>query len=319
MSLRHLLLMLCVAAPAFAGDPAAPPHDEEWRRELDGHVFVPSLVIADPFVSTYLSLNAGAGYAWIDGPGFDLRGNVIGGNTYKAAAMAQALTFQASITHWLAVRIGGAGGLNGGDNGRSVLVVGAVIPINVDVGATVSWHLGHHVRLGGTFDFTYSDLKLVQPLTAVRNSLGINQVDTMDASRDLDTFVVQPGAVFAWAPLPLIGVLASVQYLWSGFYDPTTSVSLNYFVIGVGAQIDLRARFPRVPVGIQIAYRTQIPFESGTRFSHTLESGIFYTGRRAIDLGLDLQYRWFDLRPDTRTPFDTFQLVTVFLLRYHWN
>jgi hypothetical protein len=41
-------------------------------------------------------------------------------------------------------------------------------------------------------------------------------------------------------------------------------------------------------------------------------------GKRAIDLGLGLQVKWFDLRPDTSRPLDTTQ-VGVFLLRYYGN
>jgi len=315
MSRRLALWLLLSAAPAFA---EAPPRDE-WRRELGGHVFVPSLAVADPFLSTFFSLDAGAGYSWIDGPGYDLRGNLVGKNNYVAEALALDGTFQASVTSWLAVRAAGSGGLNGGSDGRSALVVGAVEPITLGAGLTASWRLARVVRVGGTFDFSYTHLKLVQPVEAVRSSLAVGQVDNGAISQRIDAYAVQPGAAVAYAPHPMIGLLGSAQYLWRGYFGDAPGVNRSYIVLGVGAELDLRPRFPRVPVGFLLAYRTQIPFESEARFTHTLEGGVFYTGRRAIDLGVDLQLRWFDLRPDARIPLDTLQLVSVFLLRYHWN
>jgi hypothetical protein len=314
------VLCLLLATPARAEDETTTgSSDRPWRRELAGHVFVPSLAVTDPFVSTHVSLYAGAGYSWIDGFGFDVRGNPVGKDSYVAAALAEGDGFQAGLTHWLAVRLSGGGALNGGANGRSVLVVGMVQAIPIGVGATASWKLGRTVRIGGTVDFVYSYTKLIQPLTAVRNSLIAGQADTTDASQRIDGYFVTPGASVAIAPHRAIGLLGAAQYSWNGLYGDVTSRSLSYIVLGVSGQLDLHALVPMLAFGLLVSYRTQIPLQADTRFTHTLEGGLFYTGRHAIDLGLDLQVKWFDLRADTRTPFDTVQLIAVLLLRYHWN
>jgi hypothetical protein len=86
MLTRYTYLLVLVAAPAFAAPETPTSDDQAWRRELAGHVFVPSLVVSDPFVSTYLSVYAGAGYSWIDGPGFDARGNVFGTESFAIRA-----------------------------------------------------------------------------------------------------------------------------------------------------------------------------------------------------------------------------------------
>jgi hypothetical protein len=319
MLTRHACLLLLLSSPALADSQAAGSDEKSWRRELAGHVFFPSLAVPDPFLSTYLSIDIGAGYAWIDGPGFDIRGNPIGRESYNAEALVETLSFQGSVTRWLALRIGGGGGLDGGSNARSAVAVGMVSPIPVKVGATASWKLGRIVRLGGTFDFVYSYSKLIQPLNALQSSLARGQVETAQVSQKIDGYSVLPGVALAIAPHPAVGLLASAQYLWNGLYGDLSSASLSYFVLGVSAQVDLRPIWERAPVGFLLSYRTQLPFQSGTRFTHTLEGGVFYTGRREIDLGLDVQLRWFDLRPDTRTPLDTLQLLGLFLLRYHWN
>ena len=312
-------LLLLAAAPALADDEAA-PGGEHWRRELGGHVFIPSLAIDDPFLSTNLAVYTGAGYSWIDGPDFDTRGNLLTNQrSYVAEALAEAVTFQAGITRWLALRVGGGGGINAGSDGRSALVVGATQPITVDAGVTASWRLARIVRLGGTFDFAYSHLKLIQPLSAVQASIAGAQVDAAQASQRVDGYAIAPGAAVAIAPHPAIGLLAVAQYQWNGYYGDIAGVGLSSFVLGASAQLDLRPFVPWLGLGFLVAYRAQLPFESGTRYTHTLEGGIFYTGRRAIDLGIDLQVKWFDLRPYARFPLDTTQLISVVLLRYHWN
>jgi hypothetical protein len=293
--------------------------DRKWRRELNGHVFIPSLAVPDPFLSMHVVLDIGAGYSWIDGPSFDVRGNLIGGASYRAEALAVAALFQASVTRWLALRLGGGGGLNGGDDARSALVVGMVEPLSITAGATASWQLGRMVRLGPTLDFTYAHIKLIQPLDAIRNSLIVNQVDTAGASQRVHNYSLLPGVALAIAPHPAVGLLAAAQFVWAGFDNDSSFRNLGYFVLGFSAQLDLRNLTRKAPIAFLLSYRTQIPFESETRFTHTLETGIFYTGRREIDLGLDLQARWFDLRPDSLIPLDTTQLVSVLLLRYHWN
>src|SRR5262249_45432735 len=76
------------------------------RRELAGYIFFPSLVVNNPFLSTYFAVSTAAGYEWIRGPDFDALGNLDAvGNlsttptrSYRAAAMAQGATFQASLT-----------------------------------------------------------------------------------------------------------------------------------------------------------------------------------------------------------------------------
>src|SRR5262249_36453668 len=107
--------------------------------EAVGQVFFPSLVVANPFLSTHIALFTAAGYDWIEGPDFDGIGNlaarpVTRERSYAAQAIAEGVTFQANVTDYLAIRVAGGGGLEGGSNGRSALVVGAIEPITAGAG-----------------------------------------------------------------------------------------------------------------------------------------------------------------------------------------
>jgi hypothetical protein len=319
MRATTVCFLLLVGTSSIAAAEDHPADEKHWRRELNGHFFMPSLTVADPFVPTFFSLSTGAGHAWVDGPSFDALGNPVGNESYRAAALAEGMTFQAAILSWWALRLGTAGGLYGGANARSALVLGATTFLDIIPGTTVSWKIGRFIRLGGTFDFRYQYSTVIDPLAAVRTSLASSQVDTTQVHQRVSNYWVLPGATVAAALHPAIGLLASVQYLWNGRDDGTSTQSVSYIAIGVSAQLDLKPLVSRVPVGVLGAYRAQIPFESKERLIQTVEGAVFYTGHKDLALGLNLQGQWFDLRPGSVVPLSTAALIAAVTVRYYWN
>lgn len=318
MSLKHVAIALGCGMLHHASNVRADPAQEAApRRELAGHVFFPSLIVNDPFVSTYVAMSTAAGYSWIDGPGFDSLGSLTGSGSYRAQAMAQALTVQANVIDFMALRFTGGGGLDGGGNARSALVVGMVQPLTAGAGATLGWDVGKVARLGVTADFVYSHIDQIQPLVAIQDSLVSGDVQLSSASERLNRYSVLPGVAFAIAPCPSAGVLASVQYSWSSQSDGVTR-HFQTVALGASAQLDLRPAY-EMPIGFLASYRATIPFESEVRFTNTVEGGVFYTGRKELDLGVDTQLKWFDLRPDHVIRLDTTELIGVAEIRYHWN
>lgn len=315
MSLKAVV----VAVGALVSSTARADSVEDFgpRRQLAGHVFFPSLLVNDPFVSTYVAVFTAAGYDWIDGPGFDLAGNQSGTRSYRAAAMAQGATFQAGLTDFLAIRFSGAGAVDGGASARSALVVGMVLPISAGAGATLSWRLAPTVRFGVTFDFLYTHSRLIQPLDAIHDSLLAGEVRFSSATEKLDSESLIPGATLAIAPCDAVGLLAFAQYNWTRQTDGDTR-HFNYVNVGASAQLDLLPNLA-LPVGLLASYRANIPFEDEIRFVNNVEGGVFYTGRKDLDLGLDAQVKWFDLRPDHLFRLDTTEAIGIIEMRYHWN
>jgi hypothetical protein len=109
----------------------------------------------------------------------------------------------------------------------------------------------------------------------------------------------------------------SVQYSWTTQSDDTTRHFQNVS-LGVSAQLDLLPDYA-VPIGLLASYRATIPFETEVRFNNTAEVGVFYTGRKDLEVGLDVQATWFDLRPDHVIGLDTTALIGLVSIRYHWN
>jgi hypothetical protein len=321
MSLKQIAMVSCWLGMLGVDAGRARADDIEDfgpRRELAGHVFFPSLIIANPFLSTYIGVESAAGYEWIDGPGFDLFGNLsIGRRSYRAAAMAQGVTFQANLNNYLAIRFAGGGGVDGGTNGPSAVVVGMNQPITAGGGVTLGWKLGDTGRLGFTFDFVYSHTRLIRPLVAIQDSLVARDVELAAVSQKLDGYTLLPGIALAIAPSPTAGFLVSANYSWTTQVDDTTQ-HFHYVNVGASAQLDLLPA-SMIPLGLLASYRATIPFESEVRFTNTVEGGLFYTGRKDLDLGLDAQVKWFDLQPEHRIRLDTTQVTGVIEVRYHWN
>jgi hypothetical protein len=314
MSLKAVVVALGALVSTARADSV---EDFGPRRQLAGHVFFPSLIVQDPFVSTYVAVFTAAGYDWLEGPGFDIAGNTVGRRSYRAAAMAQGATFQAGLTDFLAIRVTGSGAVDGGASARSALVVGMVLPISVDGGATLSWRLAPKVRFGVTFDFLYAHSRLIQPLNAIHDSILAGEVRFSSATDKVNSESVVPGATLAIAPCDAVGLLAFAQYNWTRQTDGETR-HFNYVDVGASAQVDLLPNLA-LPVGLLASYRANIPFEDEVRFVNTVEGGVFYTGRKDLDLGLDAQVKWFDLRPDHLFRLDTTEAIGIIEMRYYWN
>lgn len=286
-----------------------------WNREINGHFFIPSLTIADPFLPTEFSLIPGAGVAWADGPGFDARGNPTGRDSYVAAALTHTTSLQVHILKWWAVRLTGAGGLYGGANGKSALVLGATVPADIIVGTTVSFRIGKWLRVGGTFDYDWQYSHVIDPLAAVQRSLAVGQVDDSTVKQRITTNTVIPGVTAAFAPHPALGFVAALQYLWLTRDDGTTTTNVNNIVFGIDGQLDLKPLVHRVALAVLVGYRVQAPLGSSEPLTQDVEGGLYYSGKRALVLGLALRGRWFQIRPG----FDTSAFIANVVMRYYWN
>jgi hypothetical protein len=281
-------------------------------------VYFPSLVVQDPFVSTYFSLFTAAGYEWIDGPGFDPLGNRTSDTrSYRAAELAQGAAFQVSPTSCLAIRFTGGGGLDGGVNGRSALVIGMIAPLSGGVGVTLSGKLAPNLRVGIIGDFVYTKSHLIQPLNAIQESLLANEVRASGATAQLSGYSALPGLTAAFTANDTLGFVAAAQYSYTRVSDGD-SRNRQYVGLGISAQVDLLPA-SGIPVGFLGSYRATLPFESDVRVTNTVEAGIFYTGRKDLDLGLVLQGKWLDLRPDHLFRLDSTEGIGTLEMRYHWN
>jgi hypothetical protein len=181
---------------------ADPDMTERPRRSLNGHLFIQSLMLADPFVSSSFAVQAGGGAAFTES-----------GATLTAQGWTTAL--QVGILRCWALRVGGAAGVLSS-------AAGTITSWELMPGTTLSWQVAAWLRLAVVLDFDYR-------LTS-----------SMRIPERTDTFALIPGLALAIAPLERLGITLNVQHLWERRDDHVQAVDNSRVVVATALDLDLR-------------------------------------------------------------------------------
>ena len=111
-------------------------------RVMNAHLFLPSRLVDDPFITTYLGESTGFGYATISANHVDSQGNVGGKTPYQLGALGQGFNLQVGILDSWAIRLAAAGTVLSGIDAESALTIGATIGYALSTGATYSLLVG---------------------------------------------------------------------------------------------------------------------------------------------------------------------------------
>jgi hypothetical protein len=297
-------IVAIAAAPSSAraadGRPCAEPRRHEWRRALNDHIFIPSLIVPDPFVPTAFSLLTGGGIADARTPPPELAGYRFGDGRYRLASLAATIGFSAGITRWLGVRLFGVAAGFGAVGMDAAAAVGGTLFYDALFGLTVSGPLGRRVRLGLVVDADWGQARSVVPRDLLDGGLRAARVQDLTIDTITRTSIgVLPGLSVAVAPHAALGLVGTVQAGWERTEDDRTRARTDggTVVVATVVDLDLRALTRALPIGFVAAYRARLPFASDERPSHDAEAGIYYTGRDALAVGLTARARWFELRP----------------------
>jgi len=297
-SVVALAAALVAAAPAVAATDADRAARPEWRRALNGHLFLPSLIAGEPFVPTAFTLSTGGGIADVRAPAPELGGYRFGDGAYRLGALAEAIGFQAGITRWLGVRLFGVADGFGGVGLDAAAAVGGTLSYATRFGLTVTTPLGRFARLGLLTDVEWRQARAVIPLDGLARTLLAGRADAFTIDTTTRTAVaLLPGVSLALAPHAALGLVATAQVGWERIDDGAARTDGGRALLSVALDLDLRALTRALPLGLLGAYRAQLPFSSPERDVHDVEGGLFYTGRPALALGVVARARWFELRP----------------------
>jgi hypothetical protein len=311
--------------PVEANAPAAAP---KTRRQLDGHLFLPSQIIQDPFNSGFLQLDMGVGYAWATAPQYGALGDASGSRTYKIAQLQERVRAQIGILPCWSIRATGTLAVMSGLNAIGLLALGAVVSPQADIGTTVSFPLGDRVRLGGTFDFLIGPAYNANPLGTIVQSVREGQIDAGNLIITKTTTAYTPGVSFAWGIARPLGLVAAGQYTHNipsieGITQLQDSVSL-----GAALDLDLNQTGAAIPVGVVGAYRLVSPLGGPQNFaSQTAELEVLYTGHGDLVVGPEATFSSFTIVtvPDSVLPglpitreADANAVFLGVLMRYYW-
>jgi len=313
------LLLTCLApfvarADSVDGtDTGASPDAPTLRRELAGHNFIPSKFSLDPFVSTYVSTETGFGYGTAPGHTYDINGNPIGFADYQVGAFAQLLNYQYGFIDWLAVRVSAKIIVYSGVNGSGAAGVGTNAVANAGLGTTVSFKVGDRVRLGGSLDVTFGPSVFFNVVQAVKDS--IQNGDITSPINSSSSFTINPAFVGAVAISKVIGVTFSLGYQHTTASSDTYSAAAN-LIAGNGV-FDFDFSSLGVPIGFLAGFQTEFSADSTSFLQFRYQTGIFYTGVKAVNVGLEIVY----LRAPVVGATDVFlsSVQGLIVLQYNFN
>jgi hypothetical protein len=314
------VLVACLMPLEARADPgdsseASPPSDAPaLRRELAGHNFIPSKYSLDPFVSTYVGTETGFGYGTAPGSTFDINGNPITTANYEVGAFAQFLSFQYGFVDWWAVRVQAKIVVYSGLNGSGAAGVGTNAVGNGSLGTTMSFKVGERLRLGGSLDVVFGPSVFFNIVQAVKESIANGEITAPVTSSS--SFQIIPAFVGAWAITKSLGFTFSAAYQYASASNGTTSGTLNLFEVNGLFDFDLAA-LNLVPIGFLGGFQTAFSVDSTKFLQFRYQFGIFYTGVKALNVGLEIVYNRAPVVAATDIFLSSVQGLIV--LQYNFN
>jgi hypothetical protein len=308
-------VVAALASPAARAETGARPDAATQPgtsdRTLAGHVFVPALLVRSPFATTTFQANLEYGTGTASGQRYVLD-RPVGTATYTFAAEAQNFGYEKKLAEGVSVGGGIVSQLYSGIDGPSVVVIGTQIGAGLFGRGTVGRRFGP-VQAAAYFDAEYGPRYGILVLEAIEQALQ-SGFDSASAFTESNAWTLRPGLAAAWAPHPAIGVTASANYQWVSL-DTTNSGHQTESGIdaAVAADVDL-GYWWRAPLTLVGAYHLTAPLGSnGASRVDDASAGVYYTGRSALALGLEVAWRAFTIRG-----LDANATVAQIRVQYFW-
>jgi len=282
-----ILALVLSPSPTRASDPEPAALIAEPRRELAGHNFIPSRFADDPFVSTFIASETGAGHGSAPGRTFDLNGKPLGMSTYEVTAFAQYLDFQYGFLDCWAMRLSLRAIADTGTNATGFAGVGATLTVNPTLGTTVSFKVGDRLRLGGRLELGFGPAVFLNLVESVVNSVENGQITAPVNS--FSQFTVNPIFVGAWAIHRSLGMTFSVGYQHT--YASNENYSTGKDLAQGKATFDFDMKeLNWAPIGLVAGFGTQFSLADPRFLSFRYNFGIFYTAVRPLNVGLEVLF-----------------------------
>ena len=293
-------LLSAVTIAAFAQSAAA--QERSNRRTLNGHSFLVSSTVGDPFLGTYIRTLTGGGRALdLQVPVYDLDGNQIAQLSGNIAFFQLGLTYQQQLAEWVALRVGVMGSARLGTNHVALLAEGATAVYGGGLGAAFRLVEKRQFYLSALAEVRSNSLYAISPLTFAQ---GIIESGGIDSTTQLlgkgDNWRLVGGLRAAYAFAPWVGLTALVEYgpAKRFFEDDEGKRNTSQFGTGGVASVDLRPG-----TGVPIGFAGSVMYQSENDRGDDLVGrnvvvglGVFYTGRQDLSLGVETSYQRLDQR-----------------------
>ncbi len=279
------LLLACLVTAGTALGAANLPNGTE--RVLNGHGFIPSNFLSDPFVGTYFATQVGGGLAMgVETPFKDLDGNTLFTLEGDLLYGVLGLEYQQNIKSVFAVGFKGSGVGRAGISGQSFIAQGADLRTekflwgkwralrNESVQASVGLNWGYR---SGTAVTPREFAEFIAAGGSLEDAPIVSEDKNWDSSLTYDV---------AWAISRWFGLRLSGN---SGMYETpgpdSESKLMNRF--GLLGSLDLN-QVKDVPLGFTLGYFWGTPQNEPPTAMHGMLLGFWYTGETDLQLGVEV-------------------------------
>jgi hypothetical protein len=297
--------------------------EEKMGRELNGHLFMPSHLIDDPFSYTAFATFFGLGSGNALGPEFQLQPPaIIGEKWYGYTGLGLGMLVNVKILEYLSARALLNTTAYLGTGSGAALTVGTSARITGDIGVKGSLPVGKDWRFSASLDMAYGpvySLLLANGLIDALNNCRVNPsqctIDPGSGFQTITTVTWLAGLAGSWAPTPYLGFTGNLQFI-----APTktgdASIAQNGAVFAVSGEFDILPLVKWLPLGVNAAYQLTTGV-GGNKVATANEAGFgfYYTGRPHLALGLEIDWKWSTLETQ-QTSTATLAWVNF---RYYWN
>jgi hypothetical protein len=268
-------------------------------RTLNGHVFIPEVLVRSPFAATTVRENLvyGSGEA----KGAATAGNlVLQETTYEFSMVDLLISYEHKLAEGISAGVAMTADVISGTDGKSVLVMGSQLGYGVLGTFTAGKEFGP-VRAAFTADVAYGPkygLFFMAVLDKAFNGVPLDLLKAEDLAFSSDNaWTLKPGASVAWAPMRQLGVVAALDYQWISQKTSSGTNTGSAFDLGVAADWDF-GTYTKAPVALLASWHWTAPQGSSVDLSHIIDwsIGVYYTGRPALAMGLELGQRYFTYR-----------------------
>jgi hypothetical protein len=295
---------------------AAKPHAEDEPRRLDEHLFIPSLLIVDPFATTYLSATTTGTWSVSRGPGYGALGLTSTERDYPHGGLAQTFEAQIAPLSWLALRASGEGLVNSGMDSVTVLAVNPALDYAFGGGVTLSLPAAGPFRAALVFDAGRGPPRDVTLVDGLLDGLADGTLLFLDRSM-LDTgrvTTLEPGVSFAFALHRALGLVGNLHYVAETGATADLGGQRDAYALGAALDFDLRAISP-VPLGLAASFRLLDRWLDGVGPNREFNMGLYYVPRPSTVLGLTGGLRDYPQTREVRTTSRT----ALLSLRYYFG
>jgi hypothetical protein len=311
-----LAVFTCSLAPSPASgqtrDPAA-------ARTLNGHTFIPSSQIDDPFITTLIRTQTGGGFATkvtrdIENEVVD---SLIDALVGDLAFLALEFEYQHAVTDWLALSASASGAARIGTGAQSVLAEGVTSMFGFKLRATARVLQTEKWLLSTSLRFQPSTQYRLDILTFAKRVIEEGKI-TEDNSVIIRSHGVGGAAGLggAYAPKPWLGFVFAGNAGYADTFSDEGRSDLAWDVGGL-ASFDLNP-LRGIPLGLLLSVKQDAFVVDNSDITDKVMAfgwGVAYTGREDFSLSLETSHLRVPLTKSDQTITAT---LVGFNLRYYF-